>query len=191
MQNYLVKLAQKHPELRVFSDDIETRISYPIATDHLIFMRTTEPKPRPIGELLEVVETTLGGKFRLPVETSPERALEPIGGRTSDCHMTGPVAAIEIWSIEPGCYDLVLKVPRTTAQSSTVGLPLINRFVDQAREISRLVDTTDLIRFHTGPSLTVREAQSQLSFLEKKTGTRLDSESLMQILEPQNKARLN
>jgi len=191
MQNYLTRLVQKYTDLRIFSDDVQTRVSYPIATDQLVFARSSEPLHRPIGELLEIAESTLGGKFQLPVETAPEKSLEPASGRISNANTGVRMATIEIWSIEPGCYDLVLKIPHNTIQDQTVGQPLINRFIDQAKEISRLIDTTDLLRFRTGPALSICEAQKQLSMLEKQTGTRLNTDSLIQILEPQNKSKLN
>jgi hypothetical protein len=191
MQNYLIKLAQRHPDLRIFSDDVQTRISFPIATDQLVFMRTPEPRQRPIGELFEIVEGTIGGKFQLPVKTSPEKALEPASGRTAQPCGMAPLASIEIWSLEPGCYDLVLKLPRETLTDQTLGAPLINRFIDQAKEISRVIDTTDLLRFQSGPALSIREAQNRLSSLEKESGTRLDAENLIQLMETPGKHKLN
>jgi hypothetical protein len=186
----LPQLLKRHGALRVFSDNVQTRLCHPIASGRLVFRQSSSPVLRSAGELLEIVEAALGGKFQLPVEAAPEKALEPASGRSAD-HVLGPVATLEIWSLEPGSYDLVLKLPNALAQNDAVLSPLVTRFVDQAREIARVVGGTDLLRFRGGPSLTPREAHARFNRLEIESGTRLDAENLLILLGRDDKNLLN
>ena len=161
-------LERRYDGLRVYQDTLQTRLCMPIATDELFFEHNPQPSARSSGELVELVETTLGGKFQLPLQADNA----PLPAR--------PLATLEIWSLEPGSYDLVLNLPRenTSALSAT----LIERFVDQARQVARRVDALDLLRFSAGPSLSLGQAQTRLHQLERDSGTRLDAESLAHLL---------
>lgn len=185
----LQTLARRHNGLRILSDDTQTRITYPIASDQVIFRHTSTPSPRPVGELMEVVEGAVGGKFVLPVAITSEKSLEPASGRTAD-QSKAPLATLEIWSLEPGSFDLVLKLPAKAIDNEATAA-LVTRFVDQAREITRIIDNTDLLRFQSGPALTLTQAQRELSHLERTSGTRLDAENLLTLLKQKDRALLN
>jgi hypothetical protein len=187
----LTQLAQRTDGLRIFSDDTQTRICIPVASSQIIFQNSTNSAERSAGELVEIIESVFGGKFQLPVEATA--AMEPASGRTvSDSGNVGsrnsshsnnkPLATIEIWSLEPGSFDLVLRVPNHVCRDDALALPLIGRFADQAREVSRTMDNLDILRFHEGPSLSLRDAHRRLNRLEIDCGTRLDTEGLLHIL---------
>lgn len=180
---HLTPYLQRYPNLRVFTDKLETRFCHTIASDQLVFQNSSDTFPRPMGELLEIVEETLGGKFQLPVETSAEKSLEPVSSRSTDSTPHRQLATLEIWSLEDGAYDLVLKVPNAIAQDDNHCAPLIGRFIDQAREINRVVDNLDLLRYQAGLSLGLRDAKNRLRAFERDSGTRLDSESLFALLQ--------
>ncbi len=161
------------------------RFCFPIASDEILFEHSTTPAERPIGEVMEIVENTFSGKFHLPVDAQP--SLEPVSHSPS----RGPLATIEIWSLEPGSYDMVLRLPAHLAQSEAHLTPLIERFIHQAREVSRTVDNLDLLRFQAGPAMTLHDAHNQLSLLERQSGTRLDTDSLANILNQKSRSQLN
>lgn len=184
--SHLHQLVQRFGGLRVHTDDNQLRFCFPVASSELLFENSPTPAQRNAGELMDVVEKTVGGKFQLPLEASPALA---VSARTS--HPRGPLATLEIWSLEPGSYDLVLKVPQHLAQEASVITPLIERFVDNAREVSRTVDNLDLLRFQAGPGFSLADAQHRLDDLERQNGTQLDTDSLSAILSRQRGQPLN
>ncbi len=181
MKNALIRLQQCYQGLRIYTDEGQMRICTPVASDQIVYQQTDKPMPRPASELLELVEKTIGGKFQLPVETAPEKALQPASGRLQGTPAK-PLATLEVWSLEPGVFDLVLKVPTEISCQENVLENLVSRFVDQAQEVTRIIDNLDLLRFHSGPALSLEEAQKNLIQLERQTGTRLDSEGLLGVL---------
>lgn len=180
------RLTGRFSGLRAFQDDTQMRFCFPVASDEILYEHSTTPAERPIGEIMEIVENTFSGKFHMPVE--PQASLEPASSPT---HTRGPLATIEIWSLEPGSYDLVLRLPHHIAQNETQLTPIIERFIHQAREVARTVDNLDLLRFQAGPSMTLLDAHNRLSLLERQSGTRLDTDSLLNILNQKSRNLLN
>lgn len=183
--SHLSSLVKRFSSLRVFQDDTQMRFCVPIASDEILFEHSATPVERPAGELLEIVEAAFAGKFQLPVDPrAPGDA-----ARSLSSH--GPLATIEIWSLEPGSYDLVLRMPQHLAHQDSLVTPLIERFVDQAREITRTIDNLDLLRFQSGPTLSLKQAHQRLARLEEESGTRLDSDSLANLLNQKRNPLLN
>jgi hypothetical protein len=140
---------------------------------------------------MEIVESAIGGKFQIPVATNSINALESISDQTSDPLFNGPLATLEVWSLEAGCYDLVLKLPLSVAQKDSLAGPLIDRFIDHAHRIAQLIDATDRLRSRSGPTLTLRKANHLFNRLEVETAARLDVKTLMQLLKTNNRSTLN
>jgi hypothetical protein len=163
--------------LQIFTDALETRLCLPVAS-------TTDPTadslPRPSAEVIEVAEGAFGGKFSLPLTLTAGTQLSPASGRTVGHSHTH--AAIEVWAITPGCYDLVLRLPVAAAAHPTLMAPLAAQFSDRAREVSRILNNLDYLRHRSGVPLSLSGAQQQLIRLERESGTRLDSDGIRFLL---------
>jgi hypothetical protein len=88
---------------------------------------------------------------------------------------------LEVWSVEPDSFDLVLKLPKDTP--AVTAQALLERFLDRAVETTRVVDNRDFLRYESGPALTLPQARQTLLGLERRSGARLDTESLLVALK--------
>lgn len=176
------KLVQRHQGLKILNDDTATRFCYPVSSDELVFKDTSKTLPRAVGEILTLAEEAFLGKFSMHVDSDPQHALEGVDSRQNP-HPVGPLATIEVWSLEPGSYDLVLKLPQHCTHDQAGLSSLIDQFIDRARFISNKIDTLDLLRFEAGPSMNLPKAQQALRQLEEKSGTKLDNETLLSFLK--------
>lgn len=168
------------PGLKVFTDADSTRFCLPVAPSHMVYKNLSDSSARPLGEILEVAESVFDGKFGLMLQMDPQHALESAGDRTS-AHHRRPLATLEVWSLEPDSFDLVLKLPAQTPPE--VARVLLDRFIDRTHEASRVLDNLDLLRYEAGPALSLPAARQTLLQLERSCGTRLDSESLLLALK--------
>jgi hypothetical protein len=175
------QLSRHIPQLKVFEEADGVRFCLPVAPSRLVFKHQPEALGRPMGEILEIVEQVFEGKFGLLLETDPQKALESASGRLVGGTPRGPLATLEVWSLEPESFDVVLKLPaRTPPERAAV---LLEKFADRTREVTRVVDNLDLIRYEGGVHMTLPEARETLLKLERQTGTQLDAEGLLLALK--------
>jgi hypothetical protein len=178
----LSRLQKTHSGLKVVSENDSLRLCFPIAADSIVFENSTETAQRSAGELSEIIEEVFGGKFVLPVRVSAS-GLEASFSRVAQPEDTKkPLATLEIWSLEPGSYDLVLRLSPEAAQNEEFINHTASGFIDRAQEVSRLIDNLDLLRFQAGPGLSLTNARKHLNTLERQSGTRLTSETLLMLL---------